>query len=190
MKVSREQAVENRERIVTVAAELFRERGFDGIGVADLMKAAGLTHGGFYGNFASKEDLMAQACAHAFDSTLGMWDGALDRRTSRPLTDTARRYLSQGHRAAPGKGCAAAAMSVDASRQGSKVRSAFTDGLRRQIEALASRVSGRTDRQRRQKSIAAYASLVGALVMARAVDDPALADEIMQAVQRSVASSD
>ena len=63
MKVSREQAAQNRERILDAAAQLFRERGFEGIGVADLMKEAGLTHGGFYGHFSSKEDLIAQACS-------------------------------------------------------------------------------------------------------------------------------
>ncbi|MDB5924847.1 MAG: TetR family transcriptional regulator, partial [Betaproteobacteria bacterium] len=79
MKVSREQAAENRERILDAAAQLFRERGFEGIGVADLMKAAGLTHGGFYGHFASKEDLMAQACARASTRSRALWSKLADR---------------------------------------------------------------------------------------------------------------
>ena len=73
MRVSREQAVQNRERIVEAAAQLFRERGFDGIGVADLMKEAGLTHGGFYGHFSSKEELIAEASAHALAGSLAVW---------------------------------------------------------------------------------------------------------------------
>jgi len=79
MKVSREQAAENRERIVQVAAKLFRERGFDGVGVADLMKAAGLTHGGFYGHFASKEDLAGEACGRAINRPLQIWSVAIEK---------------------------------------------------------------------------------------------------------------
>src|SRR4030081_3118302 len=86
MKVSREQAAENRERILDVAAQLFRERGFDGIGVADLMKAAGLTHGGFYGHFSSKEDLMAQACERAHTRSVDNWNPLADHASDSPLS--------------------------------------------------------------------------------------------------------
>ena len=85
MKVSREQAAQNRERILDAAAQLFRERGFDGIGVADLMEAAGLTHGGFYGHFSSKEDLMAQACARALTRSLEVWNKRADGCTERSV---------------------------------------------------------------------------------------------------------
>ena len=74
MRVSREQAAESRERILDVASKLFREHGLDGIGVADLMKNAGLTHGGFYGHFSSKEELMAQACARALENSVEKWE--------------------------------------------------------------------------------------------------------------------
>ena len=77
MKVSREQAAQNRERIVEAAARLFRERGFEGIGVADLMKEAGLTHGGFYGHFSSKDDLIAEASEHALAESLAVWSEAV-----------------------------------------------------------------------------------------------------------------
>src|SRR5262245_65554969 len=102
MRVTREQAVENRERIVQTAARLFRERGFDGIGVADLMKEAGLTHGGFYGHFESKDDLMAQSLGEALAK--GGW---LQRLTGKPkpsFTDVVRAYLSPRHRDHPGAG--------------------------------------------------------------------------------------
>src|SRR6187431_2432635 len=105
MRVSREQAAENREKILTTAAKLFREKGFDGIGVADLMKSAGLTHGGFYGHFSSKEDLMAQACIRATDDIL---QGASERRagkTDDPFRAFVEFYLSVGHRDNSGSGC-------------------------------------------------------------------------------------
>src|ERR1043165_1837256 len=86
MRVSREQAAENRERIVQVAAKLFRERGFDGIGVADLMKAAGLTHGGFYGHFGSKDDLAAEASDRALKDILQYWSGVVDKKTPKGRT--------------------------------------------------------------------------------------------------------
>ena len=79
MKVSREQAAQNRDRIVEAAAQLFRERGFEGIGVADLMKEAGLTHGGFYGHFSSKEDLIAEASARALTRSLALWSKLAER---------------------------------------------------------------------------------------------------------------
>src|SRR3954469_22029107 len=122
MKVSREQAVENRERIVETAARLFRERGFEGIGVADLMKSAGLTHGGFYGHFASKEDLIAQASAHALGRAQEHWDKFAERVQDEPLAKLQTWYLSEAHRDHPGAGCLLAALGADAARQGGAVR--------------------------------------------------------------------
>ena len=102
MKVTREQAAENRERVVQVAAKLFRERGFDGIGVADLMKAAGLTHGGFYGNFASKDDLAAEASGRAMDETLQNWSTVIAKAPDEGFSRIVDRYVSEGHRDNPG----------------------------------------------------------------------------------------
>src|SRR6266542_1062700 len=93
MKVSRERAAQNRDRIVEAAAQLFRERGFEGIGVADLMKEAGLTHGGFYGHFASKEDLMAQACTRASTRSRSLWSRLAERAPHDPLSEIAGVYL-------------------------------------------------------------------------------------------------
>src|SRR6058998_1573826 len=86
MKVSREQAAQNRERIVETAAQLFRERGFEGIGVADLMQEAGLTHGGFYGHFSSKEDLIAEAAARAFEGSVAVWSNVAERASGDALS--------------------------------------------------------------------------------------------------------
>src|SRR4029453_7826596 len=98
MKVSREQAGQNRERIIEAAARLFRERGFEGIGVADLMKEAGLTHGGFYCHFSSKEVLIAEAAALALPRSLALLSTRPARTSGDPLSDIAGAYLSSGHR--------------------------------------------------------------------------------------------
>ncbi|MFN4117930.1 TetR/AcrR family transcriptional regulator [Acidovorax sp.] len=184
MKVSKEQMAENRERILDVAAQLFREKGFDGIGVADLMKSAGLTHGGFYGHFASKDDLMAQATERALQRLRAAWAAMAQEAEDAgrdPLATLEAAYLSPRHRDAPGHGCLLAALGSDAARQGPAVRQAVTEGVRAQVEGLAALVPGRPKAARRQRALADYASLVGAMVLARAVDDPALSDEILQA---------
>jgi TetR/AcrR family transcriptional repressor of nem operon len=124
MKVSREQAAQNRERIIEAAAQLFRKRGFDGIGVADLMKEAGLTHGGFYGHFASKEDLIAEASARALTDSVAVWSKLADRASGDPLSAVAGAYLTSRHRDNPGAGCLLAALGPDVARQGPAVRRA------------------------------------------------------------------
>src|ERR1700740_2198683 len=113
MKVSREQVALNRERIVETAARLFREKGYDGIGVADLMKGAGLTHGGFYGHFASKEDLLAQACAQAMEPAVGRWQAAAQEHPDTALEKIVHSYLSARHRDHPGRGCSVTALGAD-----------------------------------------------------------------------------
>jgi TetR/AcrR family transcriptional regulator, transcriptional repressor for nem operon len=190
MKVSRQEAERNRERIIEAAARLFRERGFDGIGVADLMKGAGLTHGGFYGHFASKEDLMAQAAARAMQETLDPMQQMVESGQPGALSAIASTYLSPGHRDAPGAGCALAALGAEAARQGSQLRGAFTQGVRATIDMLTRLVTGKSKRAKREGAMTIYASMVGALVLARAVDDPKLSEEILRSVLASVAHAD
>jgi TetR/AcrR family transcriptional repressor of nem operon len=182
MRVSRIQAAENRERILDAATRLFRERGIDGIGVDDLMKAAGLTHGGFYGHFKSKEDLVAQACARAVSRMRQNWTNVVDQSTGDPLEALAATYLTPKHRDAPGRGCPMAALGSEIARQSHTVRRAFTDELRPFIDYLSSIVQGSSGVRRRQKALATLASLVGALIVSRAVDDPTLSNEILAAV--------
>jgi TetR/AcrR family transcriptional repressor of nem operon len=186
MKVSREQAAQNRERIVEAAAQLFRERGFDGIGVADLMKETGLTHGGFYGHVSSKDDLIAEASARALARSLALFSNLAERAPQDPLAAVVRGYLTSTHRDEPGTGCLLAAVGSDVSRQGPAVRRAVTDHIRSAAELLTKLVSGKSRAARRQKAISSYATLVGAMVMARAVDDPELSQEILAAGRASV----
>jgi TetR/AcrR family transcriptional regulator, transcriptional repressor for nem operon len=182
MKVTREQAAQNRERIVQVAADRFRERGFEGIGVADLMREAGLTHGGFYGHFGSKEDLMAEACTRAVERSRELWRKRTAAHPEDPLGELARLYLTPRHRDNPAQGCVMASLAAEASRQGPAVRGAITEGLRTAFDFLAGLIPARNAEAKRRKAIHAYASWVGAMVLARAADDEALSREILEAV--------
>ncbi|MER2269452.1 TetR/AcrR family transcriptional regulator [Methylobacterium oxalidis] len=177
-RVSQEQARLNRQRVVEVAAALFRERGLHGVGVADIMASAGLTHGGFYGQFDNKEALAAEA-----------FDAAIAEERRGDIDTILETYLSLGHVRAPGKGCPLAALANDVSREpsDSPVRSRFTRG----VEALASILANLTPRasreRRRQRSLATLSTLVGAVVLARAVNDESLANELIQAAHSSLA---
>lgn len=184
MKVSREQAAQNRERVLDAAATLFRQHGFDGIGVADLMKQAGLTHGAFYGQFESKDELVVEACARSLAASHGRW--LRDIQTSPdPLAAIVTRYLSIRHRDLPGQGCTLTTLAVDAPRRGRALQRAFTDGLRPFVDMLSGLLPGRRAEVRRERALVAMATLVGAVVLARAVDDRALSDEILHATAAS-----
>jgi TetR/AcrR family transcriptional repressor of nem operon len=186
MKVSREQAAANRERVIDAAAALFRAKGFDGIGVADIMKAADLTHGGFYGHFASKDDLVAQATGRSAKRAAENWRRVADGAPDRPYAALLDHYLTPRHRDDPGRGCAFAALGNDAARSGKVVKDAYGHGVEALIDILAQSVPGRTKAARRRKAVAAMAGLVGALTLSRAVGDAPLSDEILGAVHREL----
>jgi TetR/AcrR family transcriptional repressor of nem operon len=179
MRVTREQAAANREKVLEAAGTLFRKHGFDGIGVADIMKRAGLTHGGFYGHFPSKADLAAESCARVL-GTEG-WVERLTGTRNPSLGALTRAYLSTQHRDDPSHGCLIAAVGSDVARQPRAVRRAFTEGLRARVDALLRLVPGRSAAARREKALATMAGLVGALMLSRAVEDPTLSDEILEA---------
>ncbi len=177
MKVTKIQAQENRAHIVQTAAALFRERGYDGVGVADLMAAAGFTHGGFYKHFRSKADLMAEAAASSFAQSAANISGV-------ELDKFLRQYLSREHRDGRGHGCTFAALSGDAARQPDSVKQAFATGLESELAILArddSALSKTEKKEARAKRIDTLAHVVGALVLSRACpDDSGLADEILE----------
>ncbi|HUC17045.1 MAG TPA: helix-turn-helix domain-containing protein [Acetobacteraceae bacterium] len=170
MRVSRKQVAENRDIILEAAGQLFRERGFEAVTVAEIMKAAGLTHGGFYGYFKSKEDLIAEALADALSRTAV---------PSGDLATYAASYLSRTHRDNQARGCATAALAAETVRQKGGARAALTVGLRRQIENLARITPGENAAQRRRAAIGSWAAMVGAMILARASDDPVLSDEVL-----------
>jgi len=182
MRVSREKSQENREKIVDVAARLFRENGFDGVGVDAIMREAGLTHGGFYGHFKSKDDLAAAAVTRA-----------LERGTEKmaPFTELeayVSAYLSEVHCADRGEGCGLAAFGSDVAREGKGVRRALTAYVADRIGALG-RFFGGSAAAKRKRSITTLSGIVGALTLARAVDDPALSREILAAAREAYGSA-
>jgi TetR/AcrR family transcriptional repressor of nem operon len=182
MRVTREKAAENRERIVETASRLFREKGFDGVGLDAIMKDAGLTHGGFYGHFASKEDLAAEAVAHALEKS-----AELQRRYTN-IGDFVSNYLSESHYEDRANGCALAALGGDMARRGEGVRSGAASYVHTQLERLAGLFRG-TAAVRRRRAITTLAGIVGALTLARVVEDPVLSDEILSTARQIFGST-
>ncbi|MET0289814.1 MAG: TetR family transcriptional regulator [Pseudoxanthomonas sp.] len=183
MKVTKAQAQANRAHIVETASTLFRERGYDGVGVADLMAAAGFTHGGFYKHFASKTDLIAEA------SSCGLGRSAA-AAAGMDLVDFLSYYVSREHRDTPGQGCTMAALCADAARQPESVKAAFAAGIEAQLSAPA-RQEGQADDttgdQTRARRMALMAQAVGAVVLSRSCpDDAPLADEILQVCRENI----
>jgi TetR/AcrR family transcriptional regulator, transcriptional repressor for nem operon len=182
MRVTREQAAANRQRIVEAASALFRKHGFDGVGVDDITKAAGLTHGGFYGHFRSKDDLAAEACAH---EGVDPWLSWIDAPPAKRLDGLVKSYLTTRHRDNRSNGCLFAALGSEVVRQPKAVRHAFTERFRLKVETLERLLPGRSTAARREKALATMVGLVGALTLSRAVDDPKLADEILDVAARA-----
>jgi TetR/AcrR family transcriptional repressor of nem operon len=183
MRVSRDQAAENRARIIEVASQQFRQKGFDGIGVADVMKNAGLTHGGFYGHFASKDDLIAQSCDAAMKRSAEKWSAIAQEGPEVALAAITSSYLAKNHKGDLANSCTMALLAPDIARQGGVVQTRFTEGTKRLLEILSDLVPGRSKAKKRQKALATMAGLIGAVVLSRAVDDPEFADEILDAGQ-------
>ncbi|HEX7683672.1 MAG TPA: TetR family transcriptional regulator [Trinickia sp.] len=186
MKITKAQAQANREHVVQTASRLFRERGYDGVGVADLMAAAGFTHGGFYKQFRSKADLMAESAACGIAQTVALSAGV------EPSTFV-RHYLSREHRDNAANGCTMAALCGDAARQPEAVRAAFAAGIERLLATLQrdGAASGGADAAKaRARCLDIMAHAVGAIVMSRACpDDSPLADEILAVCRDEILTS-
>ncbi|MFF4394931.1 TetR/AcrR family transcriptional regulator [Streptomyces sp. NPDC001480] len=186
MRVTKAQAEQNRAHIVATASRLFRERGYDGVGVAELMAAAGFTHGGFYKHFRSKADLMAEASASGLSQTMARTEG-LDP------AEFVERYVSREHRDGRGDGCTIAALGGDAARQPADIRTEFAAGIENLLTALQSQsdTPGDTDqRAARMMVIDMLAHSVGAVMLSRACpDDSPLADEILYVCRKEILAS-
>lgn len=184
MGISKEQSAANRERILEVASRDFRERGFDGITIAELMKSAGLTHGGFYAHFDSKEDLAVKAINRATEEAIEGWH-ALANRCGDKVFDEILKLMKQ-ERDEPGSGCMMSALGPEIARQSLPIRQAATDGLKATFHALTAIAPGKSEAARRRAAISMYSALVGGLILARvAADEPELSDEILEAVINS-----
>lgn len=194
MKVTKAQAQANRAHIVETASALFRERGYDGVGVAELMAAAGFTHGGFYKHFRSKADLMAETAASGLSQSLAM-TGQMD------LAKFINVYVSRAHRDGRGAGCTMAALCGDAARQTDDVKATFAAGIEDMLAVLgkddvASQDSAlaadpdSTAKRARAKRIDLLAHVIGAVALSRACpDDSPLADEILEACRSELLAS-
>ncbi|MPV55000.1 TetR family transcriptional regulator [Burkholderia sp. HI2761] len=186
MKITKAQAQANREHVVETASKLFRERGYDGVGVADLMAAAGFTHGGFYKQFRSKADLMAESAACGIAQTAALSAGA-------NASEFVRYYLSRTHRDTRATGCTMAALGADAARQPEAVRATFAAGIESLLAALSPEGGALDDvdaARTRARSLDMLAHAVGAIVMSRACpDDSPLADEILAVCRDAILAS-
>lgn len=184
MRVSREQAAQNRERVIETASRLFRERGFDGIGLKDLMAGAGLTQGGFYKQFASKDELTALASRRAIASAAERWSSAAASRPDDPFSAVAEFYLSPEHVAERAEGCPFVALASDAARQGPEVKAEFEAGIRANLDMIAS-LSAEEDRD---ALLAKVSMMVGAVMLSRTVNDETLARQILNAAGSQIAA--
>ncbi len=190
-RVSRAEAESHREQITEASSRLFRERGIKGVSVADLMAAAGLTHGGFYGHFESKDALAGVAVARAFEQSAERWN----KRVASKPDDASRRALLVDKFLTPqslkdvGMGCPSVSLATDVAREPAEapIRTAYLDGLESLVQILASVEVGADDAARRSAALADFATLAGAMMLARATEGAPLSAEILGAARARLA---
>lgn len=181
MRTSREQAAQTRERIVETAARLYRERGINGIGVADLMNEAGLTHGGFYKHFESKEALIAEACTAALEVT----KAELQRKIAaapdhEALSTLVHTYLSKAHSDNPGLGCTIAALGPEAIRNDGIGKETILQGVNNLLALISTQLQREGVDDVEAKSHAVLASMIGGLLLSRMMDSPAKTKAVLR----------
>ena len=183
MRLTKEQAAENRRLILAAGSRLFRERGFDGVGVADVMAEAGFTHGGFYNHFQSKEALMEESSDAEIERFTTAAAASFAEAGPEAWGAVAAEYVSRKHRDKPETGCTIAALATDAARQGPEVQAPFAKGIERMIGVLATATGEPTE-----SAMRLWSELVGAIVLSRAVrkSDPALAERILEATRSAL----
>ena len=187
MRYSKDHKQETRERIIRTAAKRFREDGVEAVGVAALMADAGLTHGGFYAHFPSKEALVAAACAEGFGESRDRLRKTIERHPpGERLAAMAETYLSQSHRDHPGQGCIAAAIGPEIARHPAGTRAEFTQGLRGLVEMAEAAINA--DGGDPAKAPQAVAAMVGALILARGASDETLSERFLEGGLETVRS--
>jgi TetR/AcrR family transcriptional repressor of nem operon len=178
MKVTKDKAAQNKEAILQAASRLYRERGIDGIGIGELARSTGLTHGGFYGQFpGGKEQLATEAMRRAFGPEVNRW------HATGSISEIVEGYLSDEHIANEGSGCPIPALAADAARNGGPISAEFTAGIRELMELLTERAEGETPELKQAKAAQILASISGAILIVRAVDDPELSALIINSVK-------
>lgn len=178
MRKSREEAAQTRKRIVTAAAKEFRKNGIVATGLSDLMKAAGLTHGGFYKHFESKDQLVAEAYAEAV--------GVVCERAAAAGPKAGASYLSARHRDDPSDGCPLAAIGSELSRSDEKTRALATEGFLKLVEIMAGQFGKDSPAAARRRALVAVSTMIGALTLSRIVTDPKLSAEILKEAEKSL----
>src|ERR1700710_564826 len=187
MRYSREHKLETHARIVKKASVRLREKGAHGIGVADLMKDAGLTHGGFYAHFDSREALVIEAFAYAMDRSTDRWRKlAAQTPPEKRLATIVDSYLTPVHRDDPGHGCAIPALSAEIARESPKTRKAFAVKLEQMIEMIAAQIPDVPRKTARKQAMASLATIMGTLVMARVAGSGEFSDDILGAGREAV----
>jgi TetR/AcrR family transcriptional repressor of nem operon len=187
MRYSREHKLETHARIVKKAAVRLREKGAHGIGVADLMKDAGLTHGGFYAHFDSREALVIEAFTEAMDRSTERWRKLAEQTPpDRRLATIVNAYLTPVHRDDPGHGCAVPALGAEIARETPKTRKAFAAKLEQMIDMLAGQIPELPPKAGRKQAMAAVATMMGTLVLARIAGNGDFSDEILAAGRAAV----
>ena len=187
MRYSREHKLETHARIVRKASVRLREKGAHGIGVADLMKDAGLTHGGFYAHFDSREALVIEAFTHAMDRSTERWRKLAEQTPpEKRLATIVNTYLTPLHRDDPGHGCSVPALGAEIARESPKTRRAFAGRLEQMIDTLAAQLPGVPRKAARKQAMAALATMMGTLVLARVAGNGDFSDELLGAGRDAV----
>ena len=182
MRYSREHKLETHARIVRKASVRLREKGAHGVGVADLMKEAGLTHGGFYAHFDSRDDLVIEAFTHAMDRSTERWRKLIEQTPrEKRFATIVNSYLTSLHRDDPGRGCAIPALGAEIARESSRTRRVFAGRLDQMIDMVADQIPGLPRKAARKRATAAVATMMGTLVLARVAGSGEFSDEILGA---------
>jgi TetR/AcrR family transcriptional repressor of nem operon len=191
MRYSREHKLETHARIVKKASVRLREKGAHGIGVADLMKDAGLTHGGFYAHFDSREALVVEAFAYAMDRSTERWRKLAEQTPpDKRLSAIVDGYLTPVHRDDPGHGCAVPALGAEIARESPKTRKAFAAKLEQMVDMIAAQIPDVPRKSARKQAMAALATMMGTLVLARVAGNGEFSEEFLSAGRDSVADQD
>ncbi|KIZ41028.1 MULTISPECIES: TetR/AcrR family transcriptional regulator [Rhodopseudomonas] len=187
MRYSKEHKLETHDRIVRKASVRLREKGAHGVGVADLMKEAGLTHGGFYAHFDSREALVIEAFGYAMDRSTARWRKLVSELPpAQRLAAIVTAYLSATHRDDPGRGCAVPALGAEIARESPKTRRAFAGKLEQMIEMMSAQIADAPPKAARKQAMAALSTMVGSLVLSRIAGSGELSDAILDAGRDAV----
>ena len=190
MKRTKLEAAETRRKIVKTAAAEFRKNGINGIGLSDLMAAAGLTHGGFYRHFESKDQLVAEACGAAIESTIeNTWAPLLEQSKRYRLEAVVADYLSEDHRDDRRGGCPFASLGSELARSGDNTRAVATEGLLKMVDIVAAQFRDLRPDVARRRALVMVSTMVGAVTLARMVTDSKLSTTILREAAKNLAAA-